>query len=189
MLPGKCAVCSSTGARCGSLRGHWGAVLVGCIFLQGVCYDAMIGFDKENHAGNTLMFTPSDKQCCRERAPRPFSGKGTRSWEETELGQLTSTGQKDTAYQMTSSGKRLQHDESSSCFLLLIGHCLGGAEPLLLHHFLHTFIYICVCVCVRASITSVLFSTFGKRFLSTYEFLLLFFSPIILSPIPPGRGE
>ena len=147
MLPGKCAVCSSTGARCGSLRGHWGAVLVGCIFLQGVCYDAMIGFDKENHAGNTLMFTPSDKQCCRERAPRPFSGKGTRSWEETELGQLTSTGQKDTAYQMTSSGKRLQHDESSSCFLLLIGHCLGGAEPLLLHHFLHTFIYMCVCVC------------------------------------------
>ena len=47
----------------------------------------------------------------------------------------------------------------------------------------------CVCVCVRASITSVLFSTFGKRFLSTYEFHLLFFSPIILSPIPPGRGE
>ena len=42
---------------------------------------------------------------------------------------------------------------------------------------------------MHASITSVLFSTFGKRFLSTYEFHILFFSPIILSPIPPGRGE
>ena len=40
---------------------------------------------------------------------------------------------------------------------------------------------------IYTSITSVLFSTFGKRFLSTHEFHL-FFSPIFLSPIPPGRG-
>lgn len=59
----------------------------------------------------------------------------------------------------------------------LLGHWLGGAEPLLLHHFLHTFIYVCVCVCVCASITSALFSTFGKRFLSTHDFHLLFFPP------------
>ena len=90
---------------------------------------------------------------------------------------------------MTSSGMGFGWGGSSSHSLLLLSHWLGGAEPLLLHHFLHTFIYMCVCVCVRASITSVLFSTFGKRFLSTYEFHLLFFSPIILSPIPPGRGE
>lgn len=42
---------------------------------------------------------------------------------------------------------------------------------------------------IYTSITSVLFSTFGKRFLSTHDFHLLFFSPIILSPIPPGRGQ
>ena len=43
------------------------------------------------------------------------------------------------------------------------------------------------------SITSVLFSTFGKRFLSTHKFhlffLFFFFFPIILSPIPLGRGQ
>ena len=102
-----------------------------------------------------------------------------------------STGQRDIPYHMTSGGRGYGRGGSSSHSLPLLAHCLGGAEPLLLHHFLHTFIYICVCVCVcvRASITSVLFSTFGKRFLSTYEFHLLFFSPIILSPIPPGRGE
>ena len=70
--------------------------------------------------------------------------------------------------------------------------CLPIAWEVLSHCFYITsyiLSYICVCVCVCASITSVLFSTFGKRFLSTYQFHLLFFSPIILSPIPPGRGQ
>ena len=100
-----------------------------------------------------------------------------------------STGQRDIPYHMTSSGRGYGRGGSSSHSLPLLAHCLGGAEPLLLHHLLHTFINIYVCVCVRASITSVLFSTFGKRFLSTHDFHLLFFSPIILSPIPPGRGQ
>ena len=102
-----------------------------------------------------------------------------------------STGQRDIPYHMTSSGRRFNGGGSSSHSLPLLAHCLGGAEPLLLHHFLHTFIYIymCVCVCVYASITSVLFSTFGKRFLSTHDFHLLFSSRTVLSPIPPGRGQ
>jgi len=42
------------------------------------------------------MFTVAAKQGCTE--PRPFSAKGPRSWEGTELGQLTSTGQGDVPY-------------------------------------------------------------------------------------------
>ena len=120
------------------------------------------------------MFIVSDKQSCTE--PRPFSAKlSRRSWEETKGGQLMSTGQRDIPYHMTSSGRGYGRGGSSSHSLPLLAHGLGGAEPLLLHHFLHTFIYMCVC----ASITSVLFSTSGKRFLSTHDFHLLFFSPII----------
>ena len=98
-----------------------------------------------------------------------------------------STGQRDIPYHMTSGGRGYGRGGSSSHSLPLLAHCLGGAEPLLPHHFLHTFIYICVCVCVRASITSVLFSTFGKRFLSTHEFRLLFF-PHNSLPHPTGKG-
>ena len=93
-----------------------------------------------------------------------------------------STGQRDIPYHMTSGGRGFNGGGSSSHSLPLLAHCLGGAEPLLLHHFLHTFIYICVCVRVRASITSVLFSTFGKRFLSTHEFYLPFPPPQFSPP-------
>ena len=58
--------------------------------------------------------------------------------------------------------------------------CLPIAWEVLSHCFYITsyiLSYICVCVCVCASITSVLFSTFGKRFLSTHDSHLLFFSP------------
>jgi len=33
------------------------------------------------------MFIVAAKQCCTE--PRPLAAKGQRSWERTELGQLT----------------------------------------------------------------------------------------------------
>ena len=56
-------------------------------FLQSVWYDAMFGPREKNNVDNTLMFIAAAKQCCIE--PRPFSAKGPRSWEGTELGQLT----------------------------------------------------------------------------------------------------
>ena len=36
---------------------------------------------------NTPMLVFANKQCCTE--PRPFAGKGPRSWEGTELVELT----------------------------------------------------------------------------------------------------
>lgn len=87
-----------------------------------------------------------------------------------------STGQRDIPYHMTSSGRGFGRGGSSSHSL----PCLAIAWEVLSHCFYITsyiLSYICVCVCVRASITSVLFSTFGKRFLSTHEFRLLFFPP------------
>ena len=45
----------------------------------------MFWFCEENNVDNTSMFIVAAKQCCTE--PRPFSVKGPRSWEGTELGQ------------------------------------------------------------------------------------------------------
>lgn len=44
-------------------------------------------FQKKNNVDNTLMFIVVAKQSCIE--PRLFSVKGIRSWEGTELGQIT----------------------------------------------------------------------------------------------------
>ena len=45
------------------------------------------------------MLTVAAKQYCA--ASRPFAAKGPRSWEGTELGQLTQAGQRDVLYHMT----------------------------------------------------------------------------------------
>jgi len=59
------------------------------------------------------------KQGCME--PRLFTEKGPRSWEGTELGQLTKTGQKDIPYHMTSSSKSFEEGESLSHSPQLLG--------------------------------------------------------------------
>lgn len=40
---------------------------------------------KKTNVDNTPVLTVSAKQCCTESSP--FSAKGPKSWEETELGQ------------------------------------------------------------------------------------------------------
>jgi len=52
------------------------------------------------------VFIAAAKQCCTE--PRTFSEKGPRSWEGTELGQLTQTDQSDIPYHMTSCEKTIK---------------------------------------------------------------------------------
>ena len=52
------------------------------------------------------MFTAAAKQCCTE--PRPLSVEGPRSWEGTELGQLTESGQRDIPYHLKASGRSLE---------------------------------------------------------------------------------
>jgi len=59
------------------------------------------------------------KQCCTE--PRPFSVNCPRSWEGTELGQLTETGQRDIPYHMTSCRRSFEGDGSTSHSILLLG--------------------------------------------------------------------
>ena len=102
-------------------------------------------FQEKNNVGNTLMFMVAAKQCCKEA--RLSLGKETRSWEGTELGQLTETGQRGILYHMISSGS-FGGGGSSSCSLLLFvglaGHQLEDGEQLLVHHLLYTFIYICI---------------------------------------------
>ena len=133
------------------------------------------------------MFIVSEKQTWTE--PRPFSAKlSRRSWAETKLGQLTSTGQRDIPYHMTSSGRRFNGGGSSSHSLPLLAHCLGGAEPLLLHHLLHTFIniYVCVCVCVHPLLLS--FSLPLERDFSQHMTPTFFFFPHNSLPHPTGKG-
>ena len=128
------------------------------------------------------MFIVSEKQTWTE--PRPFSAKlSRRSWEESKLRQLMSTGQRDIPYHMTSSGRRFNGGGSSSP---LLAHCLGGAEPLLLHHLLHTFICVCVCVCVHPLLLS--FSLPLERDFSQHMTSTFFFFPHNSLPHPTGKG-
>jgi len=64
------------------------------------------------------VFIAAAKQCCTE--PRPFSEKGPRSWEGTELGQLTQTVQRDIPYHMTSCRRSSEGGGSSSGSLPLL---------------------------------------------------------------------
>ena len=133
------------------------------------------------------MFIVSEKQTWTE--PRPFSAKlSRRSWEETKLGQLPSTSQRDIPYHMTSSGRGFEGGGSSSHSLPLLAHCLGGAEPLLLHHLLHTFIniYVCVCVCVHPLLLS--FSLPLERDFSQHMSSTFFFFAHSSLPYPTGKG-
>ena len=131
------------------------------------------------------MFIVSDKQSCTE--PRPFSAKlSRRSWEETKGGQLMSTGQRDIPYHMTSSGRGFGRGGSSPHSLPLLAHCLGGAEPLLLHHLLHTFIYMCVCVCVCVHPLLLSFSLPLERDFSQHMSSTFFFPPFFS---PPSHRE
>ena len=52
----------------------------------------MFWLKEKNDVDNKLMFIVPAKQCCTE--PRPFTERDPRSWEGTELGQLTQTGQR-----------------------------------------------------------------------------------------------
>ena len=99
-----------------------------------------------------------------------------------------STGQRDIPYHMTSSGRRFNEGGSSSHSLPLLAHCLGGAEPLLLHHFLHTFIniYVCVCVCVHPLLLS--FPLPLERDFSQHMSSTFFFFPHSSLPHPTGKG-
>ena len=131
------------------------------------------------------MFTISEKQTWTE--PRPFSAKlSRRSWEETKLGQLPSTSQRDIPYHMTSSGRGFEGGGSSSHSLPLLGHWLGGAEPPLLHHLLHTFIYMSVSVCVHPLLLS--FSLPLERDFSQHMTSTFFFFPHNSYPHPTGKG-
>lgn len=50
----------------------------------------------ENNVDNTMMFILAAKQSCTE--PSPFSHKGPRSWRGRELGQQTSSDQRDISW-------------------------------------------------------------------------------------------
>ena len=55
--------------------------------LSSVCYDAMVLVLGEKNNVNTLMIIVTAKKFSTE--PRLLTVKGPRSWEGTELGQLT----------------------------------------------------------------------------------------------------
>jgi len=59
------------------------------------------------------MFIVAVKQHFTE--PRPFAAKYPRSWEGTELGQLTQTGQRDIPYNMTSSSSEESEQKTVWC--------------------------------------------------------------------------
>ena len=127
------------------------------------------------------MFIVSEKQTWTE--PRPFSAKlSRRSWEETKGGQLMSTGQRDIPYHMTSGGRGYGRGGSSSHSLPLLAHCLGGAEPLLLHHLLHTFVNRHIYY-FGPSFSLPLERDFSQHMSSTF-----FFFPHSSLPHPTGKG-
>ena len=88
------------------------------------------------------MFIFAVKQRCT--VPRPFSAKGPRSWEGTELGELTKTAQRDIPCHMISCRRSFEVGGIHWALLLfkgLAGHRSGCDEKLLMHHLLN--IYIC----------------------------------------------
>ena len=110
----------------------------------------MFWFQEKNNADNTLMFIVSAKQCCTE--PRPFSAKGTKSWEGTELGQLTETGQRDIPYHTASRRRTSEGCGSSPLSLSLLmgpaGYRSGIASNCLcitcyIYFSIYIYIYIC----------------------------------------------
>ena len=95
-----------------------------------------------------------------------------------------STGQRDIPYHMTSSGRGFGRGGSSPHSLPLLAHCLGGAEPLLLHHLLYAFIYIHSYTCIYLYIHPLLLSfslplerDFSQHMTSTFFFFPPQFSP------------
>ena len=129
-----------------------------------------------------LPILVSEKQTWTE--PRPFSAKlSRRTREETKLGQLTSTSQRDIPYHMTSSGRGFEGGGSSSHSLPLLGHWLGGAEPPLLHHLLHTFVNRHIYY-FGPSFSLPLERDFYQRISSTF----FFFPPHNSLPHPTGKG-
>lgn len=59
---------------------------------DGIVFFTVLGmmtswFKEISNGDNSLAFTVTTKRCCTES--RPVTVKGPRSWERTELGQLT----------------------------------------------------------------------------------------------------
>ena len=99
-----------------------------------------------------------------------------------------STGQRDIPYHMTSSGRGFGRGGSSSHSLPLLAHCLGGAEPLLLHYLLYAFIYILSYTCIYLYIHPLLlsFSLPLERDFSQHMSSTFFFPPYFS---PPSHRE
>jgi len=119
------------------------------------------------------MFTVTAKQHYTE--PKPFPVKGPRSWEGTELGQLTETSQRDIPYPGTSCRWNSEGVGSLSCSLPLPSRALVGKWQTIACASFVMYMH----VVAYYPITIILSSSLVYSFISIHEFYFLFFLLIL----------